>query len=71
MTSSELAVGRTHTPMNVAVCPLNRTSSSYVSDPSTTSAISPSRTTALPFCLTISWRNSSGVLRSAVFATRS
>ncbi len=69
ITSSEFAVGSTHTPMNVAACPLKRTSESEFSAPNTTSATSPMRTTTPLSSLTTSWRNSSGVRRS-VLATR-
>ena len=63
ITSSEFAVGRTQTPMNVAACPLKRTSESEFSAPSTTSATSPMRTTTPWSSLITSCRNSSAVRR--------
>ncbi len=69
MTSRALALGSTHTPMNTAFWPENRTSWSYSSAPSSTSATSSSLTSE-PFCSRMTSRlNSSAERRSVDAAT--
>ena len=69
ITSSALALGSTQTPMNTAFLPEKRTSWSYSSAPSTTSATS-SRRTSAPFCSRItSFLNPSTERRSVVAVT--